>query len=502
MEKIVTREAVIAEQMEKVYKKADRVSRYYLLGAFVLGVAIAPIYETWFFALGIGGLSLLLFFIATYLIPNKLIGRLLISCSYAFIMLQMIGQMHGMAEMHFVFFINTAVLILYHDWRIMVPHAILTVAHHSTFFYLQMMGFENMGIYFINYTQVDFMVLAFHFGLAIFMALVGAFLAFDLEKRLKRNIDNIFRGEIQLGIMNKGIQFAQQISGGNLDNVYEISNQDDELGKALVEMQKNLKDAAAKETQEKYINIGIARVSKILQDNLNDLKTMGSAVLKEIVNYLGVNQAGLFVVEHENEDTALTLIAAYAYNRKKFIKKKVLIGEFAEGILGQAYLEKEMIYLDNVPQDYLSISSGLGETSPRFLLVWPLMVNEEVVGILEMASFEQLEEYKLEYLTRVSENLASTISTGQVNANTQKLLKTTQEQAEQLRAVEEELRQNMEELQATQEAMQRKQQELQNANLKMMANEKILKKALERSRNQEKELKALKASLNTESVKS
>ena len=65
----------------------------------------------------------------------------------------------------------------------MIPHVVLTVTHHSVFFYLQLSGYD-VNIYFINYTNVDFMVMAFHLGLATLMAVVGAFLAYDLEKKI------------------------------------------------------------------------------------------------------------------------------------------------------------------------------------------------------------------------------------------------------------------------------------------------------------------------------
>lgn len=474
----MTQDERLKQELEKIYQRADQYSARLIILSFMFGIFIAPIYETWAFAWGIGGLNLMIFAIAYFLVVSPFVKRILISIVFAVYMLQMIGQMHGMAEPHFLYFVYGAFLIIYQDWRIMIPYAILTVAHHTTFFYLQLAGVEGLGIYFINYTDVDYMVLGFHYLFVVAMAVICGLWAVDLRQRNVNMILTTIQNENHLSLVERGVEFAQQISKGELDSQYEIKGEQDILGQALVEMQKNLQRASEKEARERFINTGLSRLAKILQDYLNDLKTLGNKALKELVDYLELNQAALFVAD-EDESTGnirLNLLSCYAYSRLKYIHRSVEINEFAEDMLAQAFMEKEMMYLKKVPPGYFNITSGLGETVPNTLIILPLKVNEEAVGVIEMAGLEELEEHKLEFLKKASESLAATISSAHVNARTQKLLRATQEQAEELKTQEEEMRQNMEELQSTQEAMRRKQIELEETNRKLMESQSALEK--------------------------
>ncbi len=265
--------------------------------------------------------------------------------------------------------------------------------------------------------------------------------------------------------LNKKNQFARKLGQGDLEHQFELSHEEDELGQSLAEMRDSLKNAREEEEKRKvedekrrWVNEGLAKFADILRQNNDNLEELSYSIIKNLVEYLDANQGGIFLLNDEDQNNIIyELKAAYAYNRRKYLEKHIKPGE---GILGNCALEKKTVYMTDIPDDYINITSGLGSANPRSLLVVPLKTDEEVLGVVEIASFHEIEQYQIEFVEKVGESIASTISSVRINLKTSELLEKSQQQAEEMSAQEEEMRQNMEELQATQEESARRESEL------------------------------------------
>lgn len=312
-------------------------------------------------------------------------------------------------------------------------------------------------------------------GLLITMSLVmtGIMLAmYPLNDRLEMPLDTQI---IETGWLAKMVTVISLVSCAGIVLVLVVQNVNSEkrltellqqaeqnqsaMMKKELELKENLEKLAQAQQEERkrqWSNEGLAQ-GLIIMRNHHDMKTLGDELIKFIVKYVKANQGGLFLVNSDDEnDIYLELLSMYAYERKKYLQRRVEIGQ---GILGQVYLDKETLNLKEIPENYIRITSGLGESLPRNIVVVPLMVNEVVYALIELASFTEFQFHEIKFLEALGESIAMHLQSIKVNMTTKRLLETSQQQAEEMRAQEEEMRQNMEELSATQEEMIRKEQE-------------------------------------------
>lgn len=268
------------------------------------------------------------------------------------------------------------------------------------------------------------------------------------------------------GLTHK-VDFALSIGGGNLESDFKTISNDDILGKALLDMRSSLKKAKDEEERRleedqrrRWANEGLAKFGDILRQNNDNMEVLSKSLVRELVQTLEANQGGIFLLNDDDADNPhFELTAAFAYNRFKYKQKIIHPGE---GLIGASIIEKKTILLTEIPDGYIEITSGLGQSKPTALAIVPLMLEDSVLGVIELASFNVFEPYQVEFLERIAQSIASTITSVKVNIKTAVLLTKTQQQAEEMLAQEEEMRQNMEELQATQEESARKTAEMQS----------------------------------------
>lgn len=282
------------------------------------------------------------------------------------------------------------------------------------------------------------------------------------DKQSRVSSDEI--GEMALAMDNlvaglKGTSlFAENIGNGKYNTEFKPLSEHDVLGNALINMRNNLSKVAEDDKKRNWATEGMAKFGEILRTNTNDLGKLSEEIIANLVKYLKANQGALYIIDDTDagEEVTMSMKACYAWDKKKFLNHKIYRGE---GLAGQAWQEGDIVYLTEVPQNYIKITSGLGDANPTSVLIVPLKVNDHIFGVVEIASFNLFQDFEMEFVQKIAESIASTISSVKINARTQHLLEESQEMTEQMRAQEEEMRQNMEELQATQEEMQRSQSE-------------------------------------------
>ncbi|MFO8067729.1 MAG: GAF domain-containing protein [Bacteroidales bacterium] len=258
--------------------------------------------------------------------------------------------------------------------------------------------------------------------------------------------------------------FAIEIGKDNLNAKLNTRGEDDVLGNALVQMRESLVNAEQdnkkrkkEEDNRNWISQGLANFADILRLDNDDMYEMSYNIISNLVKYLNANQGGIFLLNEEDKnDVFLEQTACYAYSRRKFNEKKIKLGET---LVGACFLEKKPKYLKNIPDSYLEITSGLGEASPGYLYITPLVVNDIIIGVIEIASFYNFDKHHLEFIDNVSEDIAGAISSVKTNLQTAYLLKKSEEQAEEMRRKEEEMRQTIEDLSLKQEEMKRDNQQ-------------------------------------------
>ncbi|WP_439181997.1 PAS domain S-box protein [Carboxylicivirga taeanensis] len=269
----------------------------------------------------------------------------------------------------------------------------------------------------------------------------------------------------EAGKSEKVLEFVENLRQDKFDADLALSDRKDKLTQSLLRLRdyliKSKKDEEQRRVEEEqrtWVTQGLAHFGELLRKDNDNIEALSYNIIRHLVDYMKINQAGFYLLNSINStDKYFELTACVAYDRKKFADKRI---NWEEGLIGRCALEKETIHLTDVPDNYLNITSGLGEANPRSILIVPLKTNDAIFGVIEMASFKDFAEFEIEFVEKIAESIALTISSVQNTIRTTKLLKETQNQAERMLQQEEELRQNLEEMQATQEESDRREVEM------------------------------------------
>jgi len=246
----------------------------------------------------------------------------------------------------------------------------------------------------------------------------------------------------------------------------------------------------ARLTTENWIKTNISDFSTLMQ-NTHHPGDLAEHVIRRVCPLLGAG-AGLFYIWRKDSER-LELLASYGFSERKHVANSYRLGE---GLVGQCGLEKQQIQLTEIPEDYIRITSGLGEAVPRSILVAPLLSKGTLVGIIEIATFSSLSKRKLALLDQLLPVVALNLELIDHARSTNILLEQTQKQAEELQASEEELRAQSEELQASNEELRMKSDVLQRQAEELRASEEELRAQREELQATNEELTEKSEALN------
>ena len=297
-----------------------------------------------------------------------------------------------------------------------------------------------------------------HFIVDLAPIVIGITVNFLYRKTAKRRkyLQKIIRQRNE--IIQKNSELARKIGEGQFDVDTEYIVERDRLGNSLLLMLKNLKENTERETQQNWIAKGKEIIGDVLRKHSN-IPDLAFETLVNLVKYSNIIQGAFYFFDEDKKK--LVNIATYGYNRKKFINQEFKIGQ---GLVGQAAFEQDIIYRTEIPENYATITSGIiGDKKPSSLIITPLISDEKLQGVIELASiYDKIPERTIELLRELNVVIAQTLFKLKVNTRTENLLTESQKLTDELKENEEVLRSNA-------KAMEEGQIELQKSNRQLAA---------------------------------
>lgn len=260
----------------------------------------------------------------------------------------------------------------------------------------------------------------------------------------------------QKKIYDNYAEHAERLGMGDYSTPIELHEENGELGRSLQYLQGYLRATERKKRDETWISEGKEMISRTLR-LYNDINELSWKVLENLCKYISVEQGAMYL--YEESSGSLRCIAIHAYNRRKQLNQEFKIGH---GLVGQCAYEMDFVYRTEIPEDYITISSGiLSDQKPQSIVLVPLISNEELQGVMEFASIQpKIRKIYIQLLLELGEIIGRSVYNLKMNRKTEELLAESREMTKKLQVNEQTLRENA-------RVMQKTQQELENSNLQL-----------------------------------
>ena len=242
-------------------------------------------------------------------------------------------------------------------------------------------------------------------------------------------------------------EVASAVTKGDLTRTIrvEAKGEVEALKDTINQMIANLRETTLRNQEQDWLKSNLAKFTQMLQGQ-RDLNTVTKRILSELAQVVTAYCGAFYILKQDDEgrDPRLKMFSTYAYRDEKNIPKEFAVGE---GLVGQCAQEKERILITNVPKNYIKISSALGEARALNVIILPVLFENKVKAVIELASFESYSQTHLDFLEQLTESIGIVLNTIETNTRTEELLAQSQSLAGELKTQQEELRRTNDELQ-------------------------------------------------------
>uniref|UniRef100_UPI001C551098 response regulator n=1 Tax=Amycolatopsis anabasis TaxID=1840409 RepID=UPI001C551098 len=269
-------------------------------------------------------------------------------------------------------------------------------------------------------------------------------------KRLTENVDEL------AGNLTRQVRAIAEVTSavatGDLTRSISVEAKGEvaELKDNINAMVQSLRETTRANEEQDWLKTNLARVSGLMQGH-RDLRVVASLIMNELTPLVGAQHGTFFLTEPDPGDSRLRLIASYGYQENNGVPNVFALGE---SLIGQVAQTRKPLLVDRTPPDYIRISSSLGAAAPVNLIVLPIVFEDQVLGVIELASFTRFTQVQRDFLEQLMETIGVNVNTIIANARTDALLEESQRLAQELQA-------RSEELQAQQAKLQRSNAELE-----------------------------------------
>ncbi|OKP86239.1 histidine kinase [Paenibacillus helianthi] len=327
-------------------------------------------------------------------------------------------------------------------------------------------------------------------------------------------IPSITRGLNVVSMMIKSfgngkMRAIRRIRVTSKDEIGDVARVFQNMAKDLEQKQEMEKAYAQAQSDQAWLNANIARVTDLLR-GVNSLEQVTQTFIGEFTPVLGA-QYGAIYLKDQNNPNLLVSSASYAGEGSAKLKASF---EMGQGLVGQSALDKTPIKLIEAPEDYISVTSGFGGSHPDHILIYPVLFEDELMGVLEFASFTPFSVLQNELLHQLAismgvilNNISRQLVVEELLRESQALTEELQCQSEELQTQQEELRrsnENLEEqtdaLRRSQELLQRQQGELEHYNTELIAKTRALEDQVQEVEEKKDEIEHARSQLEKQAM--